>query len=95
MLGKFKLEEATNPQPNSSDAPNATTHSENTARLYDFHSVKAKILNTILDLRRRGYSEYTLRNYIMRAQRLLNCDYAYRPYIHEVYSVVEEKDLSK
>ena len=53
MYGKFKQEEATNPQHNSSDAQNVAIHSENTAKHCAFTN---RILEVALNLRKRGYS---------------------------------------
>ncbi len=53
-FGRFKQEEATNLLRSSSDAQNATTHSENTAKHCAF---KGEILTVAVKLRERGYSQ--------------------------------------
>jgi hypothetical protein len=57
MRGKSRLEEAMNLRHSFSVAQNATTHSENTAKHYDF----GKISNIASELERLGYSEACLK----------------------------------
>lgn len=55
-----------NPQPSSLDAQNATTHSENTAKLSD----SEKVLTVALELRKLGYSEVYLTNMVRALKRI-------------------------
>ncbi len=69
--GKYKQGEQTNPQPNSSDAQNATTHSENTHKLCAFES-KGKIIKVCFELEKLGYSKAYLETMLRALMFLAN-----------------------
>ena len=67
MFGKYKQEEQTNLPHSFYAAQNANTHSENTAKHYDF-DVKGRILKLGFKLTKLGYSE----GYVKTLIRALN-----------------------